>query len=107
MKPAWDRLMGDFKDHATALVADVDCTAEGKPLCDASGVKGFPTIKWGSYDSLADYEGGRTYEDLKKFAGLVLLASIAFASAEFSLTPDNWDEETGGKTVFIKFQAPW
>jgi len=60
--------MGDFKDHATALVADVDCTAEGKPLCDASGVKGFPTIKWGSYDSLADYEGGRTYEDLKKFA---------------------------------------
>jgi len=44
---------------------------------------------------------------MMKFAGLVLLASIAFASAEFSLTPDNWDEETGGKTVFIKFQAPW
>ena len=22
MKPAWDRLMGDFKGHATALVAD-------------------------------------------------------------------------------------
>jgi hypothetical protein len=68
MKPAWDRLMGDFKGHATALVADVDCTAEGKPLCDASGVKGFPTIKWGSYDNLVDYEGGRTYEDLKTFA---------------------------------------
>ena len=60
--------MGDFKGHATALVADVDCTAEGKPLCDASGVKGFPTIKWGSYDNLVDYEGGRTYEDLKTFA---------------------------------------
>jgi len=23
------------------------------------------------------------------------------------LTPDNWDEATAGKTVFIKFQAPW
>ena len=27
------------------LVAHVDCTAEGKPLCDANGVKGFPTLK--------------------------------------------------------------
>ena len=31
MKPAWDRLMGDFEGKADALVADVDCTAEGKP----------------------------------------------------------------------------
>jgi hypothetical protein len=23
------------------------------------------------------------------------------------LTPDNWDEATEGKTVFIKFLAPW
>jgi len=52
MKPAWDKLMGEYKDHASALVADVDCTAEGKPLCDSNGVQGFPTIKWGSYGSL-------------------------------------------------------
>jgi len=68
MKPAWDRLMGDYKDHKTALVADADCTAAGKPLCDANGVQGFPTIKYGSYDNLEDYNGGRSYEDLKKFA---------------------------------------
>jgi len=60
--------MGDFKDHASALVADVDCTAEGKPLCDSNGVQGFPTIKWGPYGSMEDYQGGRTYDDLKKFA---------------------------------------
>jgi len=24
-----------------------------------------------------------------------------------TLTPDNWDTETAGKTAFIKFQAPW
>jgi len=23
------------------------------------------------------------------------------------LTPDNWDAETSGKTVFLKFLAPW
>merc|ERR1712196_735516 len=65
---AWDRLMGDFKDSKTALVADVDCTAEGKALCDSNGVQGFPTIKWGSYGSLEDYQGSRSYDDLKKFA---------------------------------------
>lgn len=68
MKPAWDALMADYKDHPTKLVADVDCTAAGKPLCDANGVKGFPTLKWGDPTDLQDYEGGRTMSDLKKFA---------------------------------------
>jgi hypothetical protein len=36
----------------------------------------------------------------------VLLATLALASAT-ELTPDNWDEHTAGKTVFIKFLAPW
>merc|ERR1712125_191472 len=46
----------------------VDCTAEGKPLCDANGVKGFPTLKHGDPTSLDDYSGGRSYSDLSKFA---------------------------------------
>merc|ERR1719479_657963 len=68
MKPAWDRLMKDFKDSKTALVADVDCTTEGKPLCDSNGVKGFPTIKYGDPNNLEKYEGGRDYDSLKEFA---------------------------------------
>jgi len=68
MKPAWDKLMGDFKDSKTALVADVDCTAAGKPLCDSNGVKGFPTIKHGDPNNLEKYEGGRDYDALKAFA---------------------------------------
>merc|ERR1712037_989915 len=47
MKPAWDRLAEEFADHKTTGIFDVDCTAEGKPLCDANGVRGFPTIKHG------------------------------------------------------------
>jgi len=60
--------MNDFKDSKTALVADVDCTAEGKPLCDSNGVKGFPTIKYGDPNNLEAYEGGRDYDSLKEFA---------------------------------------
>jgi len=68
MKPAWDKLMKDFKDSTSALIADVDCTAEGKPLCDANGVQGFPTIKYGDPSALEKYEGARDYDSLKKFA---------------------------------------
>jgi hypothetical protein len=33
--------------------------------------------------------------------------ALALAASGLELTPDNWDEATAGKTVFIKFQAPW
>jgi hypothetical protein len=68
MKPDWDKLMDAFADSTTALVADVDCTTEGKPLCEAHGVRGYPTIKWGDPSALEDYKGGRDFDSLKKFA---------------------------------------
>lgn len=68
MKPDWDKLMDAFAGSATQLVADVDCTAEGKPLCDANGVRGYPTIKWGDPSALEDYQGGRGFGELKAFA---------------------------------------
>lgn len=68
MKPDWDKLMGAFEGSETQLIADVDCTADGKPLCDANGVKGFPTLKWGDPSDLQDYQGGRDYDTLEKFA---------------------------------------
>jgi len=36
----------------------------------------------------------------------ILLTGAAMANA-ISLDPSNWDESTAGKSVFIKFQAPW
>jgi len=39
--------------------------------------------------------------------GLAIFALGATAANAISLTPDNWDTATEGKTVFIKFQAPW
>lgn len=42
---------------------------------------------------------------------LALTAAFLYASVEafdvVSLTPDNYDEMTEGKTVFLKFFAPW
>jgi hypothetical protein len=37
---------------------------------------------------------------------ILALAVLAGASA-IELTPDNYDEMTAGKSVFIKFLAPW
>jgi len=67
MKPDWDKLMDAFADSKTAGVFDVDCTTEGKPLCDANGVRGYPTIKYGDPSALEDYSGGRDYDSLKTF----------------------------------------
>lgn len=68
MKPDWDKLMDAFADSKTQLVADVDCTTEGKPLCETHAIQGFPTIKWGDPSSLEDYQGGRDFKSLKSFA---------------------------------------
>lgn len=67
MKPDWDKLMALELGEA-ALVADVDCTAAGKPLCERVGVTGYPTLKYGDPSALEDYSGGRKFDDLKKFA---------------------------------------
>ena len=68
IKPDWDKLIADFADSPTQLVADVDCTAEGEALCNDNGVQGFPTLKWGDPSDLQEYNGGRSYDDLKLFA---------------------------------------
>merc|ERR1712050_239896 len=68
MAPDWEKLSKEWDGHAVGLVAEIDCTAEGKPLCDANGVKGFPTLKYGDPAGLDDYQGGRSLKDLTKFA---------------------------------------
>jgi len=78
MKPDWDKLIAEYSESKTTLVADVDCTAGGKSKCDEVGVRGYPTIKYGDPDDLQDYKGGRDFASLKKFAeGLGPLCSPA------------------------------
>jgi len=68
MKPDWDKLMKEFEGSDTQLIADVDCTTEGKPICEANGIRGYPSLKWGDPAALEDYQGGRDYKTLKSFA---------------------------------------
>jgi len=74
MKPDWDTLASEFADSKTVVIADVDCTAGGKPLCEKYGVRGYPTIKYFNPpdEEGEDYKGGRTLADLKKFASTEL-----------------------------------
>jgi hypothetical protein len=101
MKPAWDQLSGDFADSTAVAIIDVDCTSDdSKDLCSKYGVKGYPTIKYftSSTDPLGDkYEGGRTYDDLKKFADENLGPSCS--PAELDLCNDEQ------KAEIEKFQA--
>jgi len=74
MNPDWDALGTEFKDSPKVVIADVDCTAAGKPLCDKFGVRGYPTIKYFNPpdEEGEDYKGGRDLAALKKFASTEL-----------------------------------
>merc|ERR1712032_1705338 len=54
MKPDWDSLGAEYKDSTKVVIADVDCTAAGKPLCEKYGVRGYPTIKYAHTTLLND-----------------------------------------------------
>mmetsp|Transcript_102061 Transcript_102061/g.274476 ORF Transcript_102061/g.274476 Transcript_102061/m.274476 type:complete len:182 (-) Transcript_102061:103-648(-) len=99
MKPTWDQLMSEFNtgtDGAkTPLIADVDCTGAGKALCEKFNVRGYPTIKYGDPADLQDYDGGRDYESLKKFADEKLGPACG---------PDNLDLcDADAKVMIAKF----
>jgi len=77
MKPAWDKLMKEYKDSKDVLIGDCDCTADGKGLCEEVGVQGYPTIKFGDPSALEDYQGGRDFDSLKKHAETKLKPSCS------------------------------
>ena len=70
MKPTWDKLADEFNSGSKVLIADVDCTAGGKDLCEKYGIQGFPTVKYFNPpdDEGEDYERGRGFDELKAFA---------------------------------------
>jgi len=68
LKPTWDRLIKEFEKSETSLVADVDCTAGGKDLCQKFEIKSYPTLKYGNPSDLQDYKSKRDYDSLLEFA---------------------------------------
>mmetsp|Transcript_71867 Transcript_71867/g.134395 ORF Transcript_71867/g.134395 Transcript_71867/m.134395 type:complete len:130 (+) Transcript_71867:44-433(+) len=95
--------MDEFSASPTALVADVDCTAEGKDLCEKHEIRGYPTIKYGDPAELKDYQGGRTFDELKKFASENLGPTcgpgenIELCDAETKTKIENYVKMSAGK----------
>jgi len=67
MKPAFDQLGAEYAGHEKVVIADVDCTADGKDLCRAQGVRGYPTVKYFINGAEEKYKSGRDFDSLKKF----------------------------------------
>jgi protein disulfide-isomerase A6 len=66
MKPAYDKLGDEFASSSSVAIVDVDCTKE-QDLCSKHEVRGYPSIKYWLDGERKDYQGGRSYDDLKKF----------------------------------------
>lgn len=70
MKPAWDALAEEYSDAtstSSVLIADVDCTAEGKSLCEKHEIRGYPTIKYIQDGKEHTYQKGRDLDSLRTF----------------------------------------
>jgi len=89
-------------DKSAVEVVDVDCTAAGQPLCQKYGIKGYPTLKYKteSSKSLKDYQGGRSYGDLKSFVDRTFKASCDVKTRK-GCNPQEvrYLEKVGDKTV--------
>jgi len=72
MAPSWSKLMDEYADSATVVVAEADCTGTGKKLCEKHGVKGFPAVRFGDPSNLEEYKGGRDFGSLSEFASSLL-----------------------------------
>lgn len=69
MASDWEQLAKDFENETGVLIAEVDCTAdESEKICAEQDVEGFPTLKYGDAGWMDNYEGGREYDALAKFA---------------------------------------
>jgi thioredoxin-like negative regulator of GroEL len=93
MKPAWEQLGSEFENSKTVLIGNVDCTVE-QDVCSKYGVRGYPTIKYFTGATAADgdsYDGGRTFDDLKKFADENLGPSCDAAHKDLC-TPEKLEE---------------
>jgi len=91
MKPAWDKLADTYAESDLVTIADVDCTAKGQPLCQKYGVRGYPTIKYFTFDvdeQGEKYQGGRDFEVLQKFVDNTFKPGCNFNSHE------NCDEDS-------------
>ncbi len=102
MASDWEKLAGDFESSTDALIAEVDCTDDkNDKICSEHGIQGFPTLKYGNPAALEDYQGGRDYDALKKFAE----ENLKPTCSPFNLELCEGEEKTKIETLFKMSEA--
>jgi protein disulfide-isomerase A1 len=67
LAPTWEQLAAEFKDVPGLVIAKFDATANE---VDGLEIRGYPTLKFyprGNKQNPVDYDGGREFDDFKKW----------------------------------------
>lgn len=65
MDPDWTKLGKQYADTPNVVIGKIDCT-QAEALCSEYGARGYPTIKYVKNGKTEDYNGGRSFSDLKR-----------------------------------------
>mmetsp|Transcript_4532 Transcript_4532/g.5209 ORF Transcript_4532/g.5209 Transcript_4532/m.5209 type:complete len:87 (+) Transcript_4532:852-1112(+) len=72
MAPDWEKLSKEWEGNDFGLVAEVDCTGAGSPICQENGIGAFPTLLLKKNEEPSSlyhvYKGDRSFNALSKFA---------------------------------------
>merc|ERR1712183_571794 len=81
LAPTWEELARKYEGNSGVVIAHVDCAAAdntNRPLCDAQGVNGFPTLNiYKEGVKAEEYNGKRDLAELEKFVEKHLAAGSA------------------------------
>lgn len=86
LAPTWEQLAQEFKDVPGLVIGKFDATANE---VDGLEIRGYPTLKFypkGNKANPIDYDGGREFEDFKKW----ILENSASAKAYYEGKTDLW-----------------
>eukprot|EP00927_Polykrikos_kofoidii_P017200 TRINITY_DN1780_c0_g1_i1.p1 TRINITY_DN1780_c0_g1~~TRINITY_DN1780_c0_g1_i1.p1 ORF type:complete len:295 (-),score=63.59 TRINITY_DN1780_c0_g1_i1:270-1154(-) len=66
MQPDWDKLGKEYADTPNVVIVQADCSGDAQQFCGEHGVQGYPTIKTIKDGRTEDYNGARSFAQLKQ-----------------------------------------
>ena len=88
MAADWEKLAEEWKD-GPGLVGEIDCTdPKSEMLCEQFNVEGFPTLLYGDPSAPDDYQGGRDFESMSKFAKTFLDKPVCTVTKDDACTDE-------------------